>query len=252
MPDHQRRLHCGAALALALIPFIAVCDLAAQETGSIAGVVTDAITRAPIPNAVVTVMGSSLNAQTDADGLYVIDSVMPGLVKVRTQVVGFHPITTSYYTVLPNETVDVSFNLAPVIFNVEGVEVTGTTPAREWPSVVGARVLTKKDLPERGSILTALQGVVPSIRVVGRREDQRLVVRNAEADMLYVVDNVVIRPPLTFYIDVADVVCVEIRRGFRAVMEFKPSIVGPNYSGVLLIWTKGTIGPRPKQCIGGG
>lgn len=83
-------------------------------------------------------------------------------------------------------------------------------------------------------------------------EDKRLVFRNAVADVLYVVDGQVIRPPMTFYIDAAGVDCVEVRRGYSAVAEFKPSVVGENYSGVELIWTNGAIGPRPQQCLPGG
>jgi hypothetical protein len=69
--------------------------------------------------------------------------------------------------------------------------------------------------------------------------------------VLHVLDGRVIRPPLTFYVEASIVECVEVRRGYRAVTEFKPSIAGENYSGVVLIWTQGALGSRPNKCVPG-
>jgi hypothetical protein len=238
-------MYAAAAAAL-----LCCGDLAAQSNGSIAGRVTDAISGDPIADVVVYVMGSDVTVGTDQDGRYAIDSVMPGLVRFKAQILGYVPITTDYYTVLPDSTLPVDFRLAPLAYELEGVEVTGRSPERVWKRHQGAQVLTKQDLPQRGDILSALHGLVPGVRTRGRREDTRLVVRGAEADVLYVVDGNVMRPPLNFYISAAEVDCVEVRRGFRAVTEFKPSIVGETYAGVVLIWTRGAIGARPRECIG--
>jgi hypothetical protein len=89
-------------------------------------------------------------------------------------------------------------------------------------------VLTKEQIPQRGDILNALHGLPPTVRVPGRRDDTRIVVRNAAVE------------------------CVEVRRGFSAVADFKPSIVGEDYAGVVLIWTRGALGPRPRACMPGG
>ena len=83
---------------------------------------------------------------------------------------------------------------------------------------------------------------------MGRRDDTRLSVRESRADVLYVIDGLVITPPLTFYVDAGDVQCVEFRPGSSATLEFRPSIFGERYSGVLLIWTKGNSAPMPGQC----
>jgi hypothetical protein len=196
----------------------------------------------------VTVLGSSTSVGTDANGRYSIDNVVPGLIRLRAQLLGYLPITTDYYSVLPDTIVAVDFKLAPTIYELESVEVTAENPNRRWQRQQGAQLLTKEHLPERGNILNALQGVVPSVRVAGRRDDTRLVVRGAQADVLYVVDGQAIRPPLTFYIDARDVDCVEVRKGFSAVMEFKPPGTEDTYAGVVLIFTEGYIGNRPRGC----
>jgi hypothetical protein len=240
------------ALGLAVVVASTPVPLGAQAVGTISGRVLDAISREPISDVIVSVVGSDLSTGTDKDGRYTIDSIAAGLVRVKAQILGYVPITTDYYTVLPDSTEEVDFGLAPVLYELEGVEVTGERPVQQWRTHQGAQVLTKEMIPQRGDILSAINGLVPAVRTRGRRDDTRLVVRNAAADVLYVIDGQVIRPPLTFYIDAASVECVEVRRGYSAVSEFKPSLVGENYSGVVLIWTKGAIGPRPRACLPGG
>jgi len=241
----------GALAGVALLATVSPIGIAAQNAGSISGQILDALTQKPVRDVIVSVVGSALSSGTDEEGYYTINSVMPGLVKVKAQILGYVPITTDYYTVYPDSSTPIDFLLAPVLYELEGVEVTSQRPQRRWVQHQGARVLTQEDIPQRGDILSALQGLIPGIRVSGRREDTRMVVRNAKTDVLYVVDGNIIRPPLTFYIDATQVDCVEVRRGFSAVTQFKPSIAGETYSGVVLIWTKGALGARPRDCVPG-
>ncbi len=227
---------------------LAAPGLSSQDVGTISGRITNAITGAPLVDAVVALLRSTRTATTDADGKYVIDSVSPGLVKVRTNLLGFLPITSDYYTVLPKATVDVSFKLAPLAFNVSGVEVTGERPNTR-ASFPGAIVVRKEQLPQRGNILNALQGVVAGVKITGRRDDTRIVMRGNVNGVLYVIDGTIITPPLTFYLDSRDVECVEIRRGSASANEFRKSINSPRYSGVILIWTTGSKIARPAACF---
>jgi hypothetical protein len=227
--------------------FLCVAPLArAQAPASISGVVLNAITGEPLPEAVISLVGTSVKTLTDEQGRYAIDSVVPGLIKVQAQGIGFHPITTDYYTALPQRNLDVDFKLAPVVVSLEGVDVTATRPGREY--LFGSKVLTKDQLPPRGDILNALQGMVPGIRVSGRRDQTRVRARGSRNEVLYVIDGIVARPPLTFYIDAADVECVEVRRGSSAAQEFRRSVASEIYSGVILIWTKGGVVAKPPGC----
>ncbi len=70
------------------------------------------------------------------------------------------------------------------------------------------------------------------------------------ADVLWVIDGRVVEPPLTFRIGTHEVECVEVRRGQRAALEFRRSINSVRYSGVILVWTKGSTGRKPRQCLG--
>ena len=233
-----------AALVACTVP----SNAQAQQIGRVVGQISDAISGDPVPDVMVAVIGSSISVGTDSEGRYSIDSVVPGLIRLRAQLLGFLPITADYYSVLPDTVVEVDFRLAPIAYEMESVEVTAENPDRRWQRQQGAQLLTSEQLPERGNILNALQGVIPGVRVTGRYEDTRLVVRGAQADVLYVLDGQALRPPLTFYIDAQDVDCVEVRKGFSAVMEFKPPGNNDTYAGVVLIFTEGYIGSRPPGC----
>ena len=251
MPTYVPHRLVAVLLTVPVLLLFAPIQIQGQEVGRVTGQVSDAITGDPVVDVMVSVLGSQLSAGTDEEGRYSIEGVAPGLIRIRAQLLGFLPITTDYYTVFPDTTVDVNFKLAPVAYELDAVQVTGENPSREYQYVQGSQLLTKEQLPIQGDILNAIHGLVPGVRTRGTREDTRLVVRGAESDVIYVVDGRVIRPPLTFRIDVSDVACVEIRKGFSAVMEYKPSVVGPTYAGVVLIFTESYIGARPSACISG-
>lgn len=221
-----------------------------QNPGKIRGVIIDAITGAPIAEAAVTVVGSELVALTDAEGAYILAGVPPGLVKVNAQIIGFLPITTPYYSIRPDSTTDVDFRLAPLTVQLDAVEVAGRRNERPG-YVVSSRVVTRDQLPARGNILEALSGVVAGVDVQGRRDVTRVKSRGSFNDMLFVVDGTTITPPLSFYIDAADVDCVEVRHGAHAAVEFRRTMIGQTYSGVILIWTRGSSTPRPRNCYDG-
>lgn len=241
----QQRVPPVAAFLLALsvggeIP------LNAQRPGSARGIVLDAITGAPVPQVVVSIVAGTLNTTTDGEGRYLIPGIPPGLVRFNAQKVGFHPITTAFYAVQSDSVVLADFRLAPLAVSLAPLDVRGERT--EHRAAIGAKVLTAKDLPSRGNILDALHGVLPGIQTSGSREGTRVSVRNSPYDVLYVIDGVVVTPPLTFYIDTRDVECVEVRRGYRASQEFRPSIDSEPYGGVILIWTRGSLAPRPREC----
>jgi hypothetical protein len=248
MPGHVRRLIAKRAFAAALMLSAAQTAAHSQRVGRITGTVSDAITGEPVGDVAVAVLGSSVAAGTDSAGHYSIDGVVPGLVRLKAQLLGYLPITTDYYSVLPDTSVQVDFKLAPVAYEMDAVEVTAENPVRRWRHEQSARLVTHEQLPRRGNVLDALQGVVSGVRVSGDHENTRLVVRGQTADVLYVLDGTALRPPLTFYIDAADVDCVEIRKGFSAVMEFKPPGNEDTHAGVVLIFTKGYLGNRPRGC----
>lgn len=243
----ERHLARSAVLVLVLA-CMGQLRLDAQRAGTVRGVVLDATTGEAVPLVLVSIVGRALHDTTDARGRYEIRGVPPGPVAVHARRIGFQPLISPSYALLPDSVLLVHFEMTPQPVNLEGVEVRGEAP--EPRAAIGARILQRADLPGRGNVLDALQGVVPGVQAYGRRDDTRVSIRGSHADVLYVIDGTVVTPPLTFYIDTQDVQCVEVRRGYRSAQEFRPSISGQLYSGVILIWTRGSLAPRPKECGG--
>ncbi len=233
----------------AVLTFSAVCATAAyaQDPATVSGVIVDAVTGKPIVDVSVIVLGSEVTVRTARDGSFVLERVPPGLVKFKAQAIGYLPITTPYYNLRAGGTQGVNFKLAPVQVTLAPVEVVGERPTEAW--AFGSRVVTAEQLPKGGNVLDALDGVVAGLTSFGKKESSGIVARRSFNEMLYVIDGIVITPPLTFYIDASEVECIEVRRGFRSVQEFRPSIVGETYSGVLLIWTRGSSAPKPRECF---
>lgn len=246
MVRSHRLLSVCALLAVAGVAREAAFAQGTVQTASVSGSVLDAVSGAPIPDVLVTIVGTDRSARTGSDGHYMIADIDPGLVKVVAQVIGYHPITTPYYNLKPGSTTPVNFKLAPLRVQLDPIEITGERTTEAW--AFGSRILRKEDLPARGNVIEALDGVVAGLRRLGRREDTRVSLRGSQQDVLYVLDGVVVKPPFTFYVDAGDVECIEIRRGYRAVQEFRPSIYGETYSGVILIWTKGSLARKPREC----
>ncbi len=232
---------------LAALTLLNVQHLSAQTPATISGIVIDAITREPVANVAITILGSDITATSNSDGTYTLIGVPPGLIKVKAQTIGFHPITTPYYNIKPGGTEAVNFTLAPLTVALDPVEVIGERPEeRQW--AFGSNIMRSDQLPTQGSVLEALSGTVAGLDFYGDKDTEGVSARNSMRPMLFVIDGVVVRPPIQFYIDVNEVECVEVRKGFRASQEFRPSIIGETYSGVILIWTRGSAAPRPREC----
>ena len=80
-------LRLGAAVA-AMLLCMASPGLA-QDAGTIAGIVVDAASRAPIPSAQVQIVGTTRGVVTGDDGRFRIAGVRPGSYQVRVLRLGY-------------------------------------------------------------------------------------------------------------------------------------------------------------------
>jgi TonB-dependent receptor len=82
--------YCGA-----LVACVFALNLAAQTTGSLQGVITDANARVPVANAMVRVEGTGLETATDNTGAYRLPSVPAGEHKLTISYIGLEPGSAS-------------------------------------------------------------------------------------------------------------------------------------------------------------
>jgi len=137
----------------------------AQNTGKIAGVVTDAGTGDPLPGAQVILVGTTLGTITDVDGNYFIIGVPVGTFDVQARFVGYQESTVSGVQVSTGYTQEINFALA------EGVALGEIVVEYERPLIQKDAVGVPKivdaeqivNLPVRGaSAVAAIQAGVVS------------------------------------------------------------------------------------------
>jgi TonB-linked SusC/RagA family outer membrane protein len=127
---HARRISSLLSPVVAVIGIVAIGHpLHAQQLGSIRGrVMVEGVNR-PLGSAQVSVVGTSIGAQTNDDGEYRLNNVPPGPRQVRVQRIGFAP-ATSPVTVVAGQTATVDFTIREAPVSLEQVVVTATGDVR--------------------------------------------------------------------------------------------------------------------------
>src|SRR5215210_1492228 len=126
----------------------------AQDAGNISGVVTDAVSRAPIPSAQVQIVGTTRGVITGDDGRFRIAGVRPGTYQVRVLRLGYSAGLQSV-AVTPGATVELQFALPQAAVSLEQV-VTTATGETERKREIGSAVTT---LTPKTEELAAAQNV---------------------------------------------------------------------------------------------
>jgi TonB-dependent starch-binding outer membrane protein SusC len=121
--QHRYRALWGLAMGLAAAA-LAAAPLAAQQTGSIEGTVTDAADR-PISGAQVNVVATQRGTITGADGTFRIANVEAGEREVRATRIGYRSVTQRVQ-VSAGEVATVSITLAETAVALDELLVTGT------------------------------------------------------------------------------------------------------------------------------
>jgi hypothetical protein len=136
-------------LWLPLAAFVAA-PLAAQQSGTIAGVIRSALTDSVLPGALVSVEGGGVNLQADPEGRFRIRDVPHGRARLTARFLGYTPqrLTVS---VAEGDTTYVEVRLRPAATELAELTVIGT----------------RADLEERRARLAQVPG---SVALLGAEE----------------------------------------------------------------------------------
>ncbi len=159
-----RRTRNGLFLLVTLVLSLFSLPAAAQENGTIRGVVTDSKTGAALPGVNIVVEGSYQGTATQVDGDYFLN-IKPGTYTVSVQFVGYKQIKQSV-TVAAGQTVTVDFSLDQDVLGLDAVAVIGSrrTDRTVIESPVPVDVFTEAEIRATGESQTTqiLQQLVPS------------------------------------------------------------------------------------------
>ncbi len=147
-------------LLLGLLPGVAL----AQNSGTLAGRVTDAQTGETLPGANVVIEGTTLGAATNIDGEFRIIGVPVGTYDITASFSGFQNVTLEGVDINSGSTREINFDLSSE--ELEGIEIVYERPVIQKDAIGVPRVVSGEDLenlPIRSvAAVTALQGGVVS------------------------------------------------------------------------------------------
>ena len=123
------RANIGAVLALGAL-LVAPPLLAAQQTATVQGTVTDGASGAPISGAIVSIAGSSLQGITNVLGNYRIAGIPAGAVTIQVRRIGFKTLSTPVMLAEGQEFTG-NYALVGSVLLLDEVVVTGTAGKQE-------------------------------------------------------------------------------------------------------------------------
>jgi TonB-dependent SusC/RagA subfamily outer membrane receptor len=120
--DMWKQVGFGLVLAVVLFPFH---EVSAQSTGTVTGVVTNAVSGETIAGVQISIPGTPLGTLANNVGRFVMINVPAGPQRVRAEFIGFAPQTQDIAVPSGGNAI-VSFELRSEAIALEGVVVTGT------------------------------------------------------------------------------------------------------------------------------
>jgi TonB-dependent SusC/RagA subfamily outer membrane receptor len=154
MTDRLVRNFLRFGVSVAVMLLLMASRGTAQDAGNISGIVTDAVSRAPIPSAQVQIVGTTRGVVTGDDGRFRIAGVRPGTYQVRVLRLGYSAGLQSV-AVTSGATVELQFALPQAAVSLEQV-VTTATGETERKREIGSAVTT---LTPKTEELAAAQNV---------------------------------------------------------------------------------------------
>ena len=140
---------------------------AAAQTGQISGTVSDSATGQPVANADVSVVGTTHRGRTRDDGTYTIAGVAVGTHTVEVRRLGYQPRRQTGVVVSADATATANVRLAPSVFQLQEVVVTGVlgeTEGVKLPFTVG-RVTTENAPVPPPNAMETVQGKVAGVTI---------------------------------------------------------------------------------------
>jgi len=163
---------CLAVCATLLVALCSAVTVYAQDSGTISGVVVSTWDGSPLSAATVTVRGTTLATQTDANGRFELKNVPPGDQTLRFSRSSYGSAVVTDVRVLPGQTTTVNGNLRPEFYEMEEYEVTAEEFTQQTEQIIferqqsssmldaiGSEQFSKLGASDAGAIMAKVTGV---------------------------------------------------------------------------------------------
>ncbi len=181
-------------LVLMLLALFASASVFAGSTGKLKGKIIDKKSKNPVPFAVVQIDGTTMGAQADPNGEYIIINVPPGMYSVTASLTGWGSVKTTNVEVRVDGTAQVDFSMEESIVETEAQIVIAERDLLRVTETANLRQITAENIKNMPvatvtDLLKAQVGVVErfgQIHIRGGRSNE----------VTYVVDGVAVKDPL--------------------------------------------------------
>ncbi len=156
--------------AIGMLGFLLpLSPLAAQNTGTVTGMVVDAVSGRPLGGAQVSVPGTGRGGLADSNGRFLIVNVPVGEQTVEVQLIGYERAEQTV-TVSDGQVAQVTFNITQSALELDAIVVTGT-PGQTQRRAIGNTVSTfqASEVTEAvpvNSVQELLQGRTPGLTLI--------------------------------------------------------------------------------------
>ena len=218
----------------ALILAMAAAAAAQENTGRIAGTVTEEGSGQPLAGVQVYLDGTTLGTLTSNEGRFVMANLRPGSYTVMAQIIGHAQGRQPGVAVAAGQTVTVDFKLRTAVLSLQEVVVTGVTdPIAGVKSPLSIAKVTKENIatvPTTASAVASIQGKVAGALIVRGSglpgEGVNVLLRsptsiqqNDSNSPLFVVDGVILSNTIgrtTVDLEALDIESIEVVKGAAA------------------------------------
>ncbi|MCS6820103.1 MAG: TonB-dependent receptor, partial [Chitinophagales bacterium] len=150
-----------------LITFSSVCLHLKAQTGIVKGRITESGSGNPIEFATVVIEGTSIGAQTDDQGNFIIQNLQPGLVNIKVSSVGYKTKTIFEIEVTNGKPQVLYIELEPSASELQAVEITASPFAKVEESPVSLRSIGTNEIQRYPGGNRDISKVIQSLPGVG-------------------------------------------------------------------------------------
>ncbi len=183
-----------SGLVLMVIALFAAASVFAGSTGRVKGKITNKKTKEAVPFAVVQIDGTTMGAQADPNGEFLIINVPPGMYSITANLTGWTSVRTEQVEITVDATRTVDFAMEESIVETEAQIVVAERDLLRVTETANLRQITAENIKNMpvatvADLLKAQVGVVErfgQIHIRGGRSNE----------VTYVVDGVAVKDPL--------------------------------------------------------
>lgn len=189
----MKMLFLRRLLIVILLPLPVVFSQDDTVTGIITGEVRNSATKEPIPYANIIVVGTTIGAASDENGLFEIRNVPAGTYALRATVLGFQPLVRSDVVVSVARPAALLFELMESVIELEEISVTAGYFQKLPETPLSTQYQSNEEirrLPGGLEDVVRAISILPGVAQVEPGRNDLIVRGGAPSENLYVLDNI--------------------------------------------------------------